>query len=229
MQEPCGAHPVDRRRAHRHLEPRRGRDGPARRRRGRGGREGAPLGADDAARRRLVPDEDRRRRGRGRPRRRQHDRLPRRGPVAPLAGASATSASCSRYWPSVRAALDWVVAAAAFGARWAGWVNDTPTEDDCAPDRLIEHLPVAARRRGPRRPARRPAARVGADRRPARPRAARAPRPVRGQVDVLDGLVLPGPRRRRPRRRPASSCSRPAGTTSSCPASASTASTPTRG
>ena len=36
------------------------------------------------------------------------------------------------------------------------------------------------------------------------PRAARAPRPVPRQVDVLDGLVLPGPRRRRPRlRRPA--------------------------
>ena len=73
------------------------------------------------------------------------------------------------------------------------------------------------------------AAGVGARRRPARPRAARAPRPVPGQVDVLDGLVLPGARRRRPRRRGARRCSTRAGTTSWCPASASAASTPTRG
>ena len=55
---------------------------------------------------------------------------------------------------------------------------DTPTEDVRAADRLLEHLPVAARRRRARRAARRPAAGVGAGRRPARPRRARAPRPA---------------------------------------------------
>ena len=86
-----------------------------------------------------------------------------------------------------------------------------------AAGRLLEHLPVAARRRRARRPGRRPAAGVGAGRRPARPRHPRAPRPVPGQVDLLDGLVLPGPRRRGPRPARRSSCSRRAGTTSSSP------------
>ena len=62
--------------------------------------------------------------------------------------------------------------------------------------------------------------------RPARPRAARAPRPVPGQVDVLDGLVLPGARRRGPRRRAARDLlDEPVGRRSSCPGWASAAST----
>ena len=73
-------------RAHRRLEPRRGRDGAAGRRRGRGGRAGLRVGAAHPARRRLVADEDRGRRGRGRQRRDQHVRLPRGRRLAPLAG-----------------------------------------------------------------------------------------------------------------------------------------------
>ena len=66
---------------------------------------------------------------------------------------------------------------------------------------------VAARRGRARRAGRGAAARVGARGRPPRPRAARAPRPVPGQVDLLDGLVLPGPRRRGPRRGRRTRCS----------------------
>ena len=65
----------------------------------------------DAARRRLVADEDRRRRGRGPPRRDQHVGLPRRRRLAPLAGRAATSTFVRRMWPAVRRGLDFVVVA----------------------------------------------------------------------------------------------------------------------
>ena len=95
--------------------------------------------------------------------------------------------------------------------------------------RVVEHPPLAPRRRRAGRAGGGAAGRVGAGRRPAGPRAARAPRPLPGQVDLLDGLVLPGPRRRRPRRRGARDCSPSGGTRSSSPAWASGASRPTRG
>ena len=117
--------PWTRRRARRHLEPRRGRDGDARRRRGRGRRARLRLGADDAARGRLVPDEDRRRRGRRRPRRRQHDAPTSRSASGTTGWSAATSRSCSRFWPTVRSALDWVVSQQ---LPWGG-INWTPTED----------------------------------------------------------------------------------------------------
>ena len=127
MQEPCGAIPwtvgehVD---IWNHVEA---RDGDARRRRGRGRRARLRVGADDAARRRLVPDEDRRRRGRGRARRRQHDGLPRGRHLAPLAGpprhrvrAAATGRPCARRWTG------WSPSRSPFGG-----INWTPTEDFC--------------------------------------------------------------------------------------------------
>ena len=83
-----------------------------------------------------------------------------------------------RYWPSVRAALDWVVSLQEpfGGIRW------TPVDDFCLLTGNSSHLPLAARGRGAGRPDGRPAARVGARRRPAGPRGPRAPRPVRRQV-----------------------------------------------
>ena len=54
-------------------------------------------------------------------------------------------------------------------------------------------------------------------------------RGVRGQEPVLDGLVLPGARRRRARRRGRAACSRRAGTPSWCQASACGASATSRG
>ena len=100
-----------------------------------------------------------------------------------------------RFWPSVRAGLDWVVSQQLpfGGIQW------TPTEEFAllAGSSSIYQSLRAGRRA--RRAARRPAAGVGAGRRPARPRRTRAPRPVRGQVDLLDGLVLPGPGRPGPR------------------------------
>ena len=124
--------------------------------------------------------------------------------------------SSTRMWPVVRRALDFVVRAAAAVRRHrlvAGVDGGRPgaRQPRGPARRLVEHPPRAARRGHAGRAPRRPAARVGAGRRPPRPRAARAPRPVPGQVDVLDGLVLPGARRRRPRRRRAARCSQPLG------------------
>ena len=159
----------------------------------------------DAACRRLVADEDRRRRDRGPLGRDQHVGLPRRRRLAPLADPSrrgvrpppvADRAPRARLGRQHAAALRWHRVVAGVGRRCAG-----DGQRRRAARRLVEHLPEPARGRRARRPARRPAARVGAHRRSARPRAARAPRPVPRQVRVLDGLVLPGPRWRRPRRR----------------------------
>ena len=89
------------------------------------------------------------------------------------------------------------------GIAWSQeWVDGRPgrRQRGRAAGRLVEHLPVAARRRRARRPASTSRSRSGSSRRPARARDARAPRPVPRQGDVLDGLVLPGPRRRGPRR-----------------------------
>jgi hypothetical protein len=102
------------------------------------------------------------------------------------------------YWPSVRAGLDFVVG---LQLPFGGGIQWTPVDDFC----LLAGSRASTSRCAPGVALAdllgRAAARVGAGRRPARPRDARAPRPVRRQVDVLDGLVLPGPRRRGPRRR----------------------------
>ena len=110
----------------------------------------------------------------------------------------------ARMWPVVRRALDFVVGMQLpfGGIAWSQeWDERGPARGQPrgAARRLVEHLPVPARRSGAGRADGRPAARVGARRRPPRARAARAPGPVPGQVDVLDGLVLPGPRRSGPR------------------------------
>ncbi len=63
-----------------------------------------------------------------------------------------------------------------------------------AADRMREHLPQPALRAGPCRLLRRPAARVGGRRRPARPCDRPPSRPVRLQGPVVHGVVLPGAR-----------------------------------
>ena len=83
-------------------------------------------------------------------------------------------------------------------------------------DRLLEHLPSLRCAVALAELARRAAARLGAGRRPARPRGGAAPRPVRGQEPVLDGLVLPGARRRRARPGRATGGSTPGWDTSWC-------------
>ena len=75
-------------RPRRRVEPRRGGDGAAGRRRGRGRGAGLRVVPAHPACRRLVADEGRRRRGRGRQRRDQHERLPGGRDLAPLADPS---------------------------------------------------------------------------------------------------------------------------------------------
>ena len=92
-----------------------------------------------------------------------------------------------RMWPVVRRALDFVVGMQLpfGGIAWSQeWDAHGPGagQPRGAPGRVVEHLPVAAGRRRARRADGRAAAGVGARRRPARSRAARAPRPVPGQV-----------------------------------------------
>ena len=139
-----------------------------------------------------------------------------------------------RHWPAVRRALDWVVvdAAAVRRHRLVAGVGRRPPGDGQrggAARRLVEHLPVAARRGGALGADGRAAAGVGARRRPARPRAARAPRPVPRQVARSRWTGTTRCSAARSAATAADGCSRAAGTTSSCPGSASAASTPTRG
>src|SRR6266571_2274323 len=85
-----------------------------------------------------------------------------------------------RMWPMVKAAVDFVLGL------------QTPRGE------IIwqrEHVLQPALRDQPRRVPGRAAARLGTRRRPARPRRREAPRGVRGQEPVLDGLVLSGARR----------------------------------
>ena len=113
--------------------------------------------------------------------------------------------------PSTSSARSSCRSAASPGRRSGTTASRRTVNRDGAAGRVVEHPPRAAGRADAGRAARRPAARVGARRRAARPRAARAPRPVPGQVDVLDGLVLPGARRRGPRRRRAGAAREPLG------------------
>ena len=107
-------------------------------------------------------------------------------------------------WPTVRRALDFVVAHAAA----VGWVAWSQEWHDGVPSIVNEDallagsssiyqslragMAIADLMRGA-------AARLGARRWTPRTRAARAPRPVPRQVRVLDGLVLPRPGGRRTR------------------------------
>ena len=187
------------------------------------------------ARRRLVADEDRRRRGRGPQRRDQHVGVPRGRRLAPLAGPPRlrlrTPPLAGR---APRRSTGWSAMQLPFGGiAWSQeWADGRPGEGQprrrcwparrastsrCAPGVAL----VGADGRA--------AARVGARRRPARARAARAPRPVPRQVARSRWTGTTRSSAAPSAARPATSCSRPAGTTSWCPASASAASTPTRG
>ena len=210
--------------------PRGVRDGPRRLRAARPGPPGLPVAARHAAPGRLVAEDDGRARGGGRgrgdrPRGRESSRrLPRGRRLAPLPRDRR---------PRLRApdvadcpGGDRLGARAADAARRGGLGarRGRPAGRVRAALRVLEHPPGAALRARAGRAGRRAAARLGALGRPARPRARPPSRGVRRQEPVLDGLVLPGARRRAPRRRPARSCWRPAGTPSSCPVSASAAS-----
>ena len=109
-------------------------------------------------------------------------------------------------WPTVRRALDFVVSMQLpfGGIAWSQEWHDGrpgPVNEDAllAGSSSIYHSLRAGR--GARGAGGGAAGRVGARGRPPRPRPARAPRPLPGQVDVLDGLVLPGARRSRARAR----------------------------
>ncbi len=164
-----------------------------------------------AARGRLLADEGGRRRGRGRTAARPTWRPTSRSGCGTTGWSAATSGSSAGT--GRRCAAPWTGwsrcscrSAASPGRRsgpTAGPVGSTRRR--CWPGSSSIYHGAAGRGRA-RRAARRAAARVGARRRPARPRAARAPRPVPRQVRVLDGLVLPGARRRRPRRRRRAPC-----------------------
>ena len=169
------------------------------------GRASVRVGAVGPAAGRLLGDEVRRRLGRGRQRRDEHVGLPRRGRVAPLAGAPrpgvrgtvlAGRAPWARLGRLDAAALRWHRVGAGVVRRPAG---EGPRGRLAGG--VVQRLPVAAGRGVDRRADGRPPTGVGAGGRPAASRAARARRPVPRQVGVLDGLVLPGPGRRGPRRR----------------------------
>ena len=91
--------------------------------RGRGRRAGLPVAAEAAARGRVLAGGDPRRRGgRRRPRRGQHDGVPRRRSLAPLAGATRHRLRPAAV-ATVRAGLDWVVSQQ-LGFGGIGWIQD---------------------------------------------------------------------------------------------------------
>ena len=89
-----------------------------------------------------------------------------------------------------------------------------PPESLRAADRVVLDLPRAALRGGRRRAPGQGAARLGAGRRPARPRGGPPPRRVRPEGRVRHGLVLPGALRRARRRAGPGTASSTAGTAS---------------
>ena len=138
------------------------------------------------ARRRLLADEARRRRGRGRQRRDEHVGLPRGRRLAPLAGPPRRGVRRGRL--AGRPARRWTSwspcscrSAGSPGRRSTSTAARQVNEEALLAG-SVEHLPGAAGRGRARGADGRAAAGVGARRRPARPRAARAPRPVPRQV-----------------------------------------------
>ena len=128
-----------------------------------------------------------------------------------------------RYWPTVRAALDWVVAQQAFGG-----ISYTPTEDyACSPAARASTSRCAPASRSPtwsttRSPSGSSPAAGSATRCASTAICSRTSRRTRWTGTTRSSAAPSAAR-------PAWRCSRPVGTTSSCPDSASTASTPTRG
>jgi hypothetical protein len=105
-------------------------------------------------------------------------------------------------WPTVRRAVDWVLGLRApRGRDQLGARRRRSAGKLRAAVRLLEHPPEPALRDRAGQAGRRPQARLGARGGPARPPGGRAPGGVRGQEPVRHGLVLPGARRRGPRRR----------------------------
>ena len=133
-------------------------------------------------------------------------------------------------WPVVVRALNYVVGMQSPGGE-IPWAR-TPGRLDVSrrPDhRLQQHAPEPALRAGDRRPDGRAAARLGARRRRAAPRARGAPGGLHPQRPLVDGLVLPGARRRAARRSRPRADRASSGTRSWSPASAPAASATSHG
>ena len=103
----------------------------------------------------------------------------------------------ARMWPTVRLAIEYALGLQTPRGEII-WQRDRERRPGrlCAADRVRQHVPEPALRRGPGRLRRRATAGLGTGRGPARARGRVPPGGVRRQVQVLDGLVLPGPRRR---------------------------------
>ncbi|WP_344834735.1 hypothetical protein [Nonomuraea dietziae] len=109
-----------------------------------------------------------------------------------------SSDTARERWPMVKRALDYVVDLQTPRGEivWERDAHATAAPRDTPADRLLLHPPCAAQRRPARRPPRRPAAALGTGR---ADRLANAlqnlPDAFCRQEPLLDGLVLPGPRR----------------------------------
>ena len=104
-------------------------------------------------------------------------------------------------WPTVRRAVEWALALRTPRGE-VRWERDAAgaAGDVRAAFRLLEHPPEPALRDRAGQAGRRPEARLGARGGPARAPGGPPPGGVRGQEPVRHGLVLPGARRRGPRR-----------------------------
>ena len=170
------------------------------------------------ARRRLLADEDRRRHASRTPAARPTCRPTSRSACGTTGCCTTTSRSYVVRGRRCARGLDFVAGLQLpFGGIAWSQQDDGVVNARRPGRRQLEHLPRAAGRARARRPGGGAAAGLGARGRAAAPRAGEPPRPVPGQVDVLDGLVLPGARRPAARRRRSGAARRAAGTTSSSP------------
>ena len=103
---------------------------------------------------------------------------------------AATSRSCASTGRWCARRWGWVVAQQ---VPWGGLNYTPPGTTACSPATRASTSRCAPASRSPT--CRRPQPGAGAGRRPAGHAVRGAPRPLRGQVDLLDGLVLPGARR----------------------------------
>ena len=211
---PRRQHPVDTGRAHRPVEPRRGRDGA----RPSAGATPRPSGRTSGCARTQRPD------GswhayylgdevEGPRARHQRHLLRRQRRVAPLPRRPATPAFLEEFWPVVERAIDFALDLQTETGEIAWRGDDAATTARCSPARraCTQSLRCAiADRRAPR--ARAP--RLGAVARLARHRASpTGPTRFLDKQPLGDGLVLPDPRRRAPRPRRARAARGAAGTT----------------